>query len=457
MRSENRLLLARLLTRSGDHAWDFAVPLALLQAFPGQLQVAAIYYLVTKLLTIAVTPASGRWMDRHPRSTVLRFGVGFQFVGVVVGALVFWRLDAGALRAAGEWWHGATLWWFVILILIGAVSSMAATMTDISVGNDLVPSIVPPAELTRFNSLLRRVDLGTEMVSPIIAGLLFSLQLSGFHLFGFLLIVLWNVLSFFPEYFLLLGVSKVAKESSPAEGILQAASVTATPDAEATPAATAATVRTTFLPRGPAMIRSLRSEPLLPLLLSYSLLWLSALSPHGVLLTGYLKDEAHLSEVEIGVFRGLGAVFGLLSTVTFPYLVQRVGLLKSSSAHLAFQAAVLGAAGILFSLSASFPVYGFLLLVLFSRIGLYGFSNGEFELRQRLIAAAERGRVNSLGSFLNTLATLILFGLGSILPSTKDFGILIYVSSFMVVAGFVVFELWRRRIDLASLKNTLAK
>ena len=54
----SKTLLGRLLTRSGDQAWDFVVPLVLLKLLPGELRVAAIYYLLVRL---AHVPAN-TWM-----------------------------------------------------------------------------------------------------------------------------------------------------------------------------------------------------------------------------------------------------------------------------------------------------------------------------------------------------------------------------------------------------------
>ncbi|MBK8201297.1 MAG: hypothetical protein IPK68_02845 [Bdellovibrionales bacterium] len=71
-------------------------------------------------------------------------------------------------------------------------------------------------------------------------------------------------------------------------------------------------------------------EPVSQVVLAYALLWLSVLSPHGVLLTAYLKDGWKLPELTIGIFRGLGAVFGLLATVLFPILVKNMSVNRAS-------------------------------------------------------------------------------------------------------------------------------
>ena len=64
-------------------------------------------------------------------------------------------------------------------------------------------------------------------------------------------------------------------------------------------------------------LKQLKNKPYALVIISYAFLWLSVLSPHGVLLTSFLKDGAKASELTIGIFRGLGAFFGLIPTFLF--------------------------------------------------------------------------------------------------------------------------------------------
>lgn len=422
LNSEKQLLLSRLLTRSGDQAWDFVVPLALLHAFPGRLQIAALYYLIIKIGSFILTPIIGKWIDSTSRSFVVKAGVWMQFCAILAGVICFWFLDIEA-HQDGNLMKSTTLALFLALSLAGVMASLGSLITDISVGNDLAPTLVPAERLTAFNSWLRRIDLATEVGSPILAGILFSLQSTSVHLLGLVLIAIWNLVSFVPEYFLLKNVIERSglqiKKFSADLGWRE------------------------FFQFD---VKEAVRNPIFLLLFSYALLWLSVLSPHGVLLTGYLKDKMSLPESEIGLFRGLGALFGLVSTFSFPYLVARCGLIKSARAHLGFQAITLVLGVVAFQSEGAYSVYVFLLLILSSRIGLYGFGNGEFELRQRLIPESRRGELNSLSSFMTTLATLVLFTLGSFLPNTEDFKYLVYASLGAVILANVLFFRWSQNV-----------
>jgi iron-regulated transporter 1 len=421
LNSEKQLLLGRLLTRSGDQAWDFVIPFALLHAFPGRLQIAALYYLILKTGTFVLTPTVGKWIDSTARGFVVKTGIWAQFFAVLAGMICFWFLDIEVHKGSGLMERPQILLLFSALCLAGILASLGSLITDISVGNDLAPALVPSERLTSFNSWLRRIDLGTEVGGPVLAGLLFSLESPAIHLLGLMLIAAWNLTSFIPEYLLL---KNVLAKSGLADKKLNSPSGW----------------RELFKFNIKEAIR----HPLFLLIFSYALLWLSVLSPHGVLLTGYLKDKMALPEGEIGLFRGLGALFGLVSTVSFPWLVKKWGLIKSSKSHLGFQALTLTVGMIAFHSASPGGVYIFLLMVLLSRVGLYGFSNGEFELRQRLIPEERRGELNSFSSFMTTLATLILFVAGSLLPGTEDFKYLVYVSLGAVFLANLVFFRWAK-------------
>ena len=84
----------------------------------------------------------------------------------------------------------------------------------------------------------------------------------------------------------------------------------------------------------------------------------------------------------------------------------------------------------------------FLGLILLSRIGLYGFSLGEVQIRQVYIKEEVRGEFNGFASALTAVATLGLYGGGALLPETKDFSYLVVISVFMVIIGFGFFNTW---------------
>lgn len=185
-------------------------------------------------------------------------------------------------------------------------------------------------------------------------------------------------------------------------------------------------------------------EPVAPAVLAYSLLWFSVLSPHGVLLAAFLKDGWKLPEWAIGTFRGCGALFGLIATIVYPLVAGRLGLLRGSQAFIVLQAGAVTLALFCFLSGERSGQIGFLIFILLSRIGLYGFSLGEMQIRQVGIGPNARGKVNGFASALTGIATLALFGAGALLPSTDDFRILIFSSVAAVLFAFCIFTVWIR-------------
>jgi iron-regulated transporter 1 len=187
-------------------------------------------------------------------------------------------------------------------------------------------------------------------------------------------------------------------------------------------------------------------------MVAFALLWLSVLSPHGILLASYLKSERSVSEAALGVWRGFGALFGVFATVLFPSFVKRIGLLSSARMFIVFQASAVLAAAAFFLLGASFQWY-FFGVVLLSRIGLYGFSIGESEIRQRSISEGQRGQINGVAQSLTTLATLALYGMGAALSGNQSFLWLVVISACSVTAAAAVFWIWSRGRSAIGLSD----
>ncbi len=430
MSTSLKILIGRFLTRAGDQAWDFAVPLVLIKIFPNQIQIAAGYFLAVKLLHVLLMPRIATVIDRRNRLHVAYFGSVMQLVGVLAGAIALISLYNSHHGNTSSVSSGALIL-FMVLGISGLICSLGSSLMNISVGNDLAPSAIAKTHLSKFNSRMRQLDLFTEVTAPVLAGLLLLIEWPGIPLAGFLLIAVWNLISFVPEIFILRSIFKSHPELLSKEAL------------------SAANQKSLAfkLKNGWA---SFFRQPVAPAVLAYALLWLSVLSPHGILLTGYLKDGMKLSEVVIGAFRGLGALFGLMATVLYPIIIAKFGLLKGSRAFIIFQTFMLLMALIFFWLPMNLSQYGFLACILFSRVGLYGFSLGEMQIRQLGIAPHERGEVNGFADALTGVATLALYGFGTLLPSTSEFSILIVGSVFFVTLGAFVFSLWKPKISFEA-------
>lgn len=432
---QTRILLGRLLTRSGDQAWDFAVPIVLLKIFPDQLRIAALYFFLSKLLNVILLPKMASLIDRLNRLNAARIGILLQLFGVITGAASIFILSTFN-QVELNWGTGVPILTFVALVVGGVLSSLGSAFMDIAIANDLVPSSLAADQLANFNSRLRQTDLFTEVTSPVIAGLLLLIDQP--MLFGFFIIALWNIISFFPELRIIKSVLNEKPELLNKKAVVS----------EQT--------RKSLIQKITGGWQSFFKEPVALVAIAYAFLWLSVLSPHGVLLAGFLKDGWHLPEWAIGTFRGAGAVFGLLATVIFPWAEKRWGLLKGTRNFILYQAGTLVVALGFFYLGGIAGQIGFLFFILLSRIGLYGFSLGEMQIRQVGIAPSVRGEVNGFASALTGIATLGLYGAGTLLPSTEDFSLLIAGSVTMVAVGCMIYLVWIYRRNTVTFEQPLS-
>ena len=316
---------------------------------------------------------------------------------------------------------------FVALLIGTVAANLGSNIMEIAVGNDWIPELIQPNRRTQVNSRMRKIDLFTEVTAPIAAGTLLLFHSSAFPLVGFFLIALWNAISFVPEMYLLRSVLKFSSR-------LQKKPESA-PQIQISP-----------FKRMRAGWSLFSSQKAAPAMFAYALLWLSALSPHGVILTTFLKNSWQMSELYLGIFRGAGAIFGLFATFIFPYVTKKCGLIKASTAFILFQAGIL-LASIPFFFTQFLNGWAFLLFVLFSRIGLYGFSLGELEIRQKYIPENARGKINGVASALNSSATLFLFGFGALFPTAEGFAILTVLSVASVFLAGIIFWNWGNRVS----------
>lgn len=261
------------------------------------------------------------------------------------------------------------------------------------------------------------MELLAEVSAPIFAGLALTLFSEKYGLYGFSLVAILNILTFIPEYFLLRSIQDLKNYKEKAVNLSVGSK--------------------NFIEEFVDAIKKLKGKPYSIVIVSYAMLWLSVLSPHGVLLTSFLKDGSKASEFTIGIFRGAGALFGLIPTFIFPILKNKIGLYRTSRSFILFQFVCVFLSAICFYRLDN--IYAFLVLILFSRIGLYGFSIGETELRQVLIPKDKRGEVNGIANSITGMATVGLFFMGSLLGETANFGLMIMISVLAVFGSLILF------------------
>ena len=437
------MIASHLLTRTGDKMWEFALPLILSSLAP-DLFAAALFGLVTYGVRVIFGTWIGRKIDDTNRLKVISLGIGLQAVSVGCSATAIWFLLR--LSANNPDFHffmtpvSSSI--FVALLLSGSVGSLAAMAMDIAIERDWVPTLITEDEhLTVMNARMRQADLVTEVGGPLVGGFLLLLG----NQIGFMIIAGWNFLTFLPQYLLLVAVYYdfpiLHKKAAP-------------------PAEEEGGVIATFCSPFYSLFRGWRlftQQPIVLVTFSFTMLWLTILSPHDPVFTAYLMFAGY-PDWELGIFRAIGAVAGVIAAFLFPAIARGLGLQKSMLFFIFEEGVMVAAAGVtlwlnLHGYAPEVMRYLFLVFVVLSRPGLYGFEVGEIQVMQQGVPENIRGSVSSVESSLTALAALIFFIPPIFVSNPQDFVYLIWASIGCINVGSLLFAIWSMRWDLSNREH----
>eukprot|EP01124_Arcella_intermedia_P003570 TRINITY_DN11972_c0_g2_i1.p1 TRINITY_DN11972_c0_g2~~TRINITY_DN11972_c0_g2_i1.p1 ORF type:complete len:500 (+),score=77.50 TRINITY_DN11972_c0_g2_i1:162-1502(+) len=430
----------------GDKMWEFIIPLALIDVAPHTLLPAALFGTVVTGVRVLFGTSMGRLIDTKKRMTMIQWGIGGQLFSVTASSFCLYYLMSMAENKTMKsnlsnniFYYTDSILLTTALMISAAIGSICANIMDLAIERDWVPTAITQEQyLTVTNTRMRQVDLVTEIGGPFLAGVVPLIPHVSLT-YSFTIIAGFNFITFIPQYLLLWHVYHTI---SP----LRAAKRPREED------------NTCFCLRDwNPLVNIFRgwtlyiAQPVALASLAMTCLWLTILSPHDVVFTAYLNAVGYNS-LELGLFRGIGALVGFAGTFAFPRFVPRFGLEKTSWFYIIEEGLLLSAAAVVFTIGKVIPSlsettgaainYVFLVFLLLSRLGLYGFEVGEISIMQQGVPEDIRGIVNSVESSLTSLASLLVFLGGFILSNPDQFIYLVWVSTFFVVLGAVLFTIW---------------
>mmetsp|Transcript_28753 Transcript_28753/g.72335 ORF Transcript_28753/g.72335 Transcript_28753/m.72335 type:complete len:510 (-) Transcript_28753:831-2360(-) len=415
--SSHFLLLSHALNRTGDKMWEFLLPLVLTEIFQN-LRPPALIALAGFVTGFLFAPLIGRFVDTHDRFLVVLRATTIQALAIFAATIVL--IAALLLELQSEW---------ILLALVPCAifATLGLNTMDISIEKDWVPTtVLDDTELTVLNSQMRRIDLITELGGPVIVGVLISIQ--PIPVWVVVLVVgLFNSVSFCGELAILrhlyLTVPELRKKNLESER-----TGSSSPLANLTRSLSAAV-----------------QQPPVLVIVAYACLWLNVLSPHGALLTAFLVTQGFENEGwALAIFRGLGAVMGVLSTWAFPLCLRFVSLQQASFLFIAAQCVFMIASAAAFFFL--WPSVGgkvlFLAGIVLSRVGLYGFCLGELQLVQDGTPEELRGQVGAVETMLTNLGTFAVYSLAIFLSKPEDFAVFVAVATAGCCAGLLAYAAW---------------
>lgn len=164
-------------------SYEFTVILLFAAAYPDSLLPTSIRGVLTNGVTLLLSPAIGRWVDRNAsRFYTMKITIVVQRACIVAGC-VLWMLlflsphqqtaDGFASQEAtlrlGSYLSKTVI--IGILMLFGIVERMCAVGNNLVMERDWVPTIaseVSQPPLHQLNAIMRRIDLVSKILAPVV-------------------------------------------------------------------------------------------------------------------------------------------------------------------------------------------------------------------------------------------------------------------------------------------------
>lgn len=394
---KSRLYVSHFLSTWNFRGFEFGAVLFLASIFPGTLLPMSIYALVRAGISIAFASRVGQYIDRGNRLNVVRASIIWQRIAVVLSCAVFWVLLTQKLPS----WAVRTL--FGVSVALGCAERLCSTMNTISVERDWVIVIANSNEsvLYTLNSQMRRIDLFCKLMSPLVMAMIhtFSPQIAILATLGV------NAVSMIVEYGLIARVYRVIPALASRQEWMSSSSVS-----EESPQ------QSSIIQRILGQLRLIgenfriykRQDAFLASV-SLSILYLTVLSFGGQMVT-FLLDSGYTSAV-VGFARVGSSFCEMSATWIAPWLMGKIGPIRSGMWFLSFQMICLGVAVIAFWRFQE-PLWAASALVLgtaFSRIGLWGFDLSAQVIIQEGVEADYRGSFSTTESALQNFCELLAY------------------------------------------------
>ena len=399
--ASHHLYISHFLSTWNSRGFEFGAVLFLATIYPGTLLPLSIYALIRAASAIVLSPLLGRYIDHGERLQVVRISILGQRAAVIFSCLGFLHLLA--IRDLSKPHH---LIIFSALVILACMEKLCSIMNTVAIERDWVVVIGGCDEivLQNLNSQMRRIDLISKLISPLVIALVdgFSTSIAVWSTLGL------NAASAATEYVLIARVFTLV----PALGAMGHRAMDESQAMERT------AVKSPFSlgvisSEFKTLLLNLRiyttHRAFLPSL-SLSLLYLTVLSFSGQMVA-YLLSVGYTS-ILVGLVRTLSTTFEVSATWFGPRIMTRIGSIRAGIWFLSWQMICLTVGvGLLWSFEAKTMVAASALVgaVVMSRIGLWGFELCAQLIIQNEIESEHRGSFSTLEAALQNFFELCLF------------------------------------------------
>ncbi|KAJ7833022.1 Ferroporti-1 [Mycena olivaceomarginata] len=428
----------------GGRSAEFAFPLYLIELFHNTLLPVSLHGFIVTACGILLSGSVGSLVDKHRRLPSARASILSQKLSASLGYAIFIILFTQSA-------HDDHLLWplFAAITVCGGILNLSSVGTAVCIERDWVMTIAGGHHdaLVRLNSIMRRIDLLSKLLSPLFVSLLTATI--GYTLSAAVLLSIGVFSSIFEMLFVAIVYRRFPVLDQPRE---RQPSSSSTNMADGARSGIRPNSVCRWTRRSRVWLRlqwcdwvEFAQHPIFLSSLSASLLYMTVLSFDGIFLS-YLKSETDFSDPFIAGMRATCVLAGLIGTFMMPWLDRMIGLTRAASWSVWSEVLSLLPVVISLFLSAnehhraawnSAMLFGGMAL---SRIGLWSFDLAQLTQLQKDLEHHPRQNVlTALQIALQNVFTLGAYGLTLGWNKPRDFKFAAVVSLASVFVGAMVY------------------
>ncbi|WWC91485.1 uncharacterized protein L201_006431 [Kwoniella dendrophila CBS 6074] len=465
------LLLQHTSSAFGSAAYDFASFLFLVQIFPDTLVPASLTGLCSTACGLMFSSYIGGLVDQTHRLQFVRMTICSQKVIQALSYSLFLVFLISLKDVAIKAFYGQAAWytvlfcWLILLFTIAAAALLKVTFTGLTVAieRDWITEIAQGNStiLTRLNTYMRRIDLFTKLIAPLVVSLLTSF--TGYPIAATALLGL-SVITLLTEYLWIKVVydrfpvldRRHVSSDNPEEAI-ELLEEEDDGDRTIEIGGGSQHISKGFVSAMQTEIREWQEFQQLPIFYSsvcMALIHLTTLSFDGTFIS-YIKSARGFDDSLIAGMRGLCLVTGLFGTAVMPVLEERVGLERAGAWSIWFEIACLAPVVTSFfcgmgKYGEHGPVWNSIILfggIALSRIGLWSFDLCQLkELQVALDSHPKRNLLTAKQLALQNLFDLLKYALTLGASSPIHFKWTALVSWLAIFCGAISYAVYLRSV-----------
>ena len=311
--------VSRALSSWGNRIWAFSFGVFINKLAPDNLRTVAIYGFVLSVSLIVCGASIGRWIDQNKRWFAAKVFIFIENVSVILASVVlllyymFW-MDMDMPRRVV----------ITSVMIISIIGNLAAVGCKIIIQKDWIVVLTAgyDTQLAAMNAVFTTIDLAAMVISPILAGFLFNLASPAVVC---LVVAVWNTVSTLIEYFLLQSIYNDHPELAMKKehvSVVFDATKKGSSGGICSLKGLCAYIKSILMGWKLYMNHNIRNAGL-----GLAFLYMTVLGFDNITY-GFCLSQC-VTESLLGILVGISALIGVLGSLSFPYIRNKLGLART--------------------------------------------------------------------------------------------------------------------------------